>query len=98
MTNLLLLFSARPLSSLPQLVNSQPVVAPVQSDTAFDLPEHLQVLYLSTIEEGDITEQHIPAFKQLLREHEAIFAKSSTDLGYSSVLEHDIDTGSAKPI
>ena len=82
----LLLFSARPLL----LYRSSLIVS--QLLLLYSLMQRLTYLNTSRyfIEEDDITEQHIPAFKQLLHEHEAIFAKSSTDLRYSSVLEHDI--------
>jgi len=37
-------------------------------------------------------------FKEFLQEHQNTFAKSSDDLGFSSLVKHDIDTGDAKPI
>ena len=56
------------------------------------------MLYISTLEHGDITSDHAPALKQLLITHADTFAESSIDLGFSSVLQHDIDTGTAQPI
>jgi len=35
-------------------------------------------------------------FKEFLQ-HQNMFVKSSGDLGFSSLVEHDIDTGDAKP-
>jgi len=36
--------------------------------------------------------------KQLLLQHQDTFAKSSTDIGFCDLLEHDIDTADAAPI
>ena len=34
----------------------------------------------------------------LLHDHQDTFASSSTDLGFCPLVEHDIDTGDARPI
>jgi len=46
------------------------------SDPVPDLPAHLKVLYISTLEHGDITNDYAPALKQLLLTHADTFAKS----------------------
>ena len=35
---------------------------------------------------------------QLLREYSNVFSKDENDLGYTSLMEHAIETGDAKPI
>ena len=37
-------------------------------------------------------------FKELLKSHRETFAESSYDLGFCPLLEHDIDTGDARPV
>jgi len=66
--------------------------------TSIDLPDHLQVLFCTTVERSHLTFDIVSDFKQLLLDHEATFAKSSDDLGFCPLLQHDIDTGDAKPI
>ena len=63
-----------------------------------DLPAHLQVLFLTTLEENKLGETVEREFKDLLLEHQHTFAKDSTDIGFCPLLQHDIDTGDAAPI
>jgi len=56
------------------------------------------MLFLSTVEEAHLYPTMASDFKQLLLQHQDTFAKSSTDIGFSDVLEHDIDTADAAPI
>jgi len=67
-------------------------------DEAMDLPEHLRALYITQVREGDTDPSNITELKSLLLHHQDTFAKSSTDLGYPSVLQHDINTRDARPI
>ena len=67
------------------------------SDVASDIPEHLRILFL-TVENNDLPSDVVHDFKQFLQEHQNTFAKSSEDLGFCSLVEHNIDTGDAKPI
>ena len=60
------------------------------------LPDHLKELFHRSIEHLNRKEQHQLA--NLLVEFEDVFAKPEFDLGNFSDIEHDIDTGSAKPI
>ena len=62
------------------------------------LPDHLNLLYETTVSNTKLTSTVDRQFRELLTRHEHTFAKSSTDLGYCTVLEHDIDTGDAAPI
>ena len=68
------------------------------SDVDSDVPEHLRILFLTTVENNDLPSDVVHDFKQFLQEHQNTFAKSSDDLGFCSLVEHDIDTGDAKPI
>ena len=65
---------------------------------ADDLPDHLQNLFLTTVDEGNLTSDMIADFKTLLHNHADTFAKSSTDIGYCDLLQHDIDTYDHAPI
>ena len=68
------------------------------SDVDSDIPEHLRILFLTTVENNDLPSDVFQEFKQFLQEHQNTFAKSSDDLGFCSLVEHDIDTGDTKPI
>jgi len=68
------------------------------SDVDSDIPEHLRILFLTTVENNDLPSDVVHDFKEFLQEHKNTFAKSSDDLGFCSLVEHDIDTGDAKPI
>ena len=65
---------------------------------ADELPEHVNVLFIKTVEENDLDSSVARDLKDLLRSHHDTFAKASTDLGFCSILKHDIDTGDARPI
>jgi len=59
---------------------------------------HLQDLFDKSVTQGDLAPTHQCSLAALLRRHSDAFATGPMDLGYCSVLEHDIDTGDAKPI
>jgi len=63
-----------------------------------ELPEHLQVLYLQTVDNKELSQEAEEGVKQLLLDHQNTFAKSKTDIGLCTVVQHDIDTGDTKPI
>jgi len=63
-----------------------------------DVPEHLRVLFLTTLEEANLSPTLASNFKDLLIEHKDVFAKSPTNIGFCDLLEHDIDTADAAPI
>jgi len=65
--------------------------------TNYELPEHVNVLFLQTIG-VDLPDETVQGLKVLLRDHQDTFASSSTDLGFCPLVEHDIDTGDARPI
>jgi len=61
---------------------------PRLADQAADhkLPEHVNVLFLSTVEENNLPEDVARDLKTLLHDHQETFAKSTTDLGFCSFL------------
>jgi len=63
-----------------------------------ELPEHVNILYLQTVEQSDLPYDAVSDLNGLLRDHTDTFAKDSADLGFCDVLQHDIDTGDAHPI
>jgi len=63
-----------------------------------ELPEHLQVLFLQTVDNKELSQDAEEGLKQLLLDHQDTFAKSKTDIGLCTVVQHDIDTGDTKPI
>jgi len=70
----------------------------VGDEEAIMLLKHLHMLFDATRENGDINPSNLGKLKSLLLEHRDTFASSNTDLGFSSVLQHDIDTGDTQPV
>jgi len=62
------------------------------------VPTHLQDLFDKSVAQGDLAPTHQSNLAALLRRHSDAFATGPMDLGYCSVLEHDIDTGDAEPM
>ena len=60
------------------------------------LPEHIQDLYEWSTTHLDLSERIILA--KFIKEFRDIFATSDDDLGCCTVIEHEIDTGDAKPV
>jgi len=65
--------------------------------TVEGLPEHVAQLFLDTFQQDDFPIEATHGFKQLI-DHQHTFATSSADIGFCSILQHDIDTGDANPI
>jgi len=63
-----------------------------------DVPEHLRVLFLTTLEEANLSPTLASNFRDFLVAHKDVFARSPTDIGYCDLLQHDIDTADAAPI
>ena len=61
-----------------------------------ELPGHLKELYDKSAENLNLEEEN--KLYELLCDNSDLFAKSSSDLGKTSVVEHTINTGNAKPI
>jgi len=63
-----------------------------------ELPDHVNDLFLQTVEGLDLPHETIKGLTQLLHDHRETFASFSVDLGFCPLVEHDIDTGDAGPI
>jgi len=74
------------------------VPASSPSPKEIELPEHVNVLFLQTVEDIDLPEDTVQSLKSLLYDHCDTFASSSSDLGYCTLVKHDIDTGDSRPI
>ncbi|VDI24883.1 Hypothetical predicted protein [Mytilus galloprovincialis] len=72
--------------------NSQKGTPPPQED----LPDHLQELF--TTSSQDLTTDQKSKLRTLLYTYSDVFAKTEFDLGNFSHVEHEIDTGDARPI
>jgi len=74
------------------------VVPPGPDSTDFQLTKHVNVLILQTIEGVDLANETVQGLKVSLRDHQDTIASSSTDVGFCPLVEHEIDTGDARPI
>ena len=74
------------------------VPAPPPSPKKLELPEHVNVLFLQTVEDIDRPEDTVQGLKSLLYDYRDTFASSSSDLGYCPLVEHDIDIWDSRPI
>ena len=77
---------------------SVPSGEPPSDPDASDVPEHLRVLYLTTLQEANLSPTLASNFRDLLLAHQDVFARSPTDIGYCDLLQYDIDTGDSAPI
>ena len=73
-----------------------PLSGPDAADS--DVPEHLRVLFLTTLQEANLSPTLASNFTDLLITHKDVFAKSPTDIGFCNLPEHDIDTADAASI
>ena len=60
------------------------------------VPEHVRELYTKSIE--DVREEYRGPIAELLREFQDIFATNPADIGKTTLIVHDIDTGGAAPV
>jgi len=86
-------FSATELKSVVDPSGSR-----LEQTTDVELPEHLNVLFCQTVEGADLSYDTVKGLKTLLHDHRDTFASSSADLGFSDLIQHDVDTGDARPI
>jgi len=63
-----------------------------------ELPDHVNDLFLQTVEGLDLPYETIKGLKQLLHDHRETFASSSVDLGFCPLVEHDIARGTQGPL
>ena len=70
--------------------------AVIENET--ELPEHVNTLFLQTLETVELTQELEQGLKQLLHDCSDVFAKSKTDIGFCPKFKHDIDTGDERPV
>jgi len=63
-----------------------------------DLPGHVSALYVKTLDEVDLPNETTVGLKRFLLDHQETFATSSTYMGFCPLVQHDINTGNARPI
>ena len=63
-----------------------------------ELPEHLKELYEDTCQKESLSETAKMGLRALLTKHSSLFAKNDDDLGQTTLVAHDIDTGEAAPV
>jgi hypothetical protein len=61
-----------------------------------DLPEHLTELYNKSLKA--LSESESRKLKEFLLKYQDVFSKSSSDIGYTELIQHGINTGNAPPI
>ena len=57
-----------------------------------------QVLQLLGLEQGALTNEQLQQLKQLVSQNADVFALNESELGYTTVVEHHVDTGDHAPI
>ena len=60
------------------------------------IPEHLQDIYLRSSTKLTESEKH--KFTELLIKYQDAFSKSATYIGFTDLVQHTINTGTALPI
>ena len=63
-----------------------------------ELPEYQKELYEDTCQKENLSETARIGLRALLTKHSSLFAKNDDDLGRTTLVTHDIDTGEAAPI
>jgi len=66
--------------------------------TSDDLPDHINLLYETTIAQTHLTSDVDQQFRDVLRRRATSFATDSTEIGFCPVLQHDVDTVDSPPI
>ena len=67
-------------------------------DICSQVPEHIQVLFHTTVQENHLSHSLATELKDLFLDHADTFATGPTDIRYCDQLQHDIDTGDTIPI
>ena len=67
-----------------------------KTDKPLVIPEHLQHLYLRSSTKLTESEKH--KFTELLIKYQDAFSKSATYIGFTDLVQHNINTGTALPI
>ena len=56
------------------------------------------LLQLLGLEQGALTNEQLQQLKQLVSQNADVFALNESELGYTTVVEHHVDTGDHAPI
>jgi len=64
----------------------------------YGVPEHLQELFDETVERSKLSTANQQYLAEVLRRNSLAFATGPMDIGFCDVIQHDIETGDAKPI
>jgi hypothetical protein len=67
-----------------------------KTDKPLVIPEHLQDIYLRSSTKLTESEKH--KFTELLIKYQGAFSKSATYIGFTDLVQHKINTGTALPI
>jgi len=62
------------------------------------VPAHLQKLYDKALETAHLSLSNKQSFVSVLRRNSCAFATYSSNLGFCTALQHDIETGETRPI
>jgi hypothetical protein len=90
-------FGPDPATCLQAASESQSISARPRSRVATDaLPEHLKPLMTGLAD--DLTEDQRSQIAGLILEYQDIFSSGPDDMGHTDLVQHQIDTGDARPI
>ena len=71
-------------------------MCPVEHDHTKETPDHLRQLLGRSCD--NLNDNQSKTLETLLRKYPDVFSKSKRDIGFINLVEHTIDTGSARPI
>jgi len=63
-----------------------------------EVPEHLRELFNKTVERSQLSPANQQYLAKVLRRNSSAFATGSINIGFCDAIQHDIETGDAKPI
>jgi len=63
-----------------------------------EVPEHLRELFDETVERSQLSPSNQQYLAEVLRRNSSAFATGPMDIGFCDAIQHDIETGDAKPI
>ena len=76
--------------------DSSEVLDPIPKGDESRIPEHLLKLYRESA--AHLSPEETPKLAEFLSKNEDVFARSADDLGRTSLVQHTIDTGNARPV
>ncbi|XP_060564385.1 uncharacterized protein LOC132723637 [Ruditapes philippinarum] len=81
--------------SPPNIVHVE-TVGTASSDKPSDIPDHLNDTFKKATEH--LTKDQSEKVRKLLIKHQNIFSRDSGDIGRTHIVEHNIETGQARPV